>query len=66
MSSQNNSSGGKSNPMTQDAASRIQSTQTKAGHDVGKDSFAARAQSAGDRNANAGGGTNAQSGGKGK
>ena len=65
------SSSGKSNPMTKEAASNIQSTQVilhelrwpillltkaiqaKGGHDTGSGSFAARAQSAGDRNTNA-------------
>ncbi|KAI0643462.1 hypothetical protein C8Q79DRAFT_1121020 [Trametes meyenii] len=39
---------------SQTDAARIQSTQAKAGKDTGKDSFGARAQSAGDRNAAAG------------
>lgn len=47
------------NPTSQSDASRIQSTQAKGGHDTGKGSFASRAQSAGDRNANqSGGGAN--------
>lgn len=41
-------------PMTQEDAQRIQSSQEKAGHDTGKGSFAATAQSAGDKNANGG------------
>ena len=40
--------------MTQEDAQRIQSSQEKAGHDTGKGSFAATAQSAGDKNANGG------------
>ncbi|KAI9280782.1 hypothetical protein BY458DRAFT_430567 [Sporodiniella umbellata] len=39
-------------PMDKEAASRIQSTQTKNEKDVGASSFTSRAQSAGDRNAN--------------
>ncbi|PNW76175.1 hypothetical protein CHLRE_12g544800v5 [Chlamydomonas reinhardtii] len=42
--------------MTKGDSSRIQSSQATGGHDVGKDSFAARAQSAGDRHAASGGG----------
>ncbi|PNH11792.1 hypothetical protein TSOC_001373 [Tetrabaena socialis] len=42
-------------PMTKEDSSRVQSTQATHGHDVGKDSFAARAQSAGDRYAAQGG-----------
>ncbi|RYO79844.1 hypothetical protein DL763_009139 [Monosporascus cannonballus] len=44
--------------MTQSDAARIQSSQVRAGGDMSKDGFAARAQAAGDRNANqqAGGG----------
>ncbi|KAI4673853.1 uncharacterized protein J4E84_010850 [Alternaria hordeiaustralica] len=42
-------------PMTQGDASRIQSGQAKSGGDISSGGFAARAQSAGDRNANAGG-----------
>ncbi|KAJ3282262.1 hypothetical protein HK104_010983 [Borealophlyctis nickersoniae] len=45
---------GHGNPMTTSDSSRIQSSQAKAGHDTGAGSFAARAQSAGARNANAG------------
>lgn len=41
--------------MSKENSSRIQSSQAKGGHDVGKGSLYARAQSAGDRNANAGG-----------
>lgn len=37
------------NPMTKEAASRIQSSQDKNGKDTGKNSFASRAQSAGDK-----------------
>ncbi|KAF8465539.1 hypothetical protein BDZ91DRAFT_849279 [Kalaharituber pfeilii] len=44
----------KGNPMSKADSSRIQSTQAKAGHDTSSKSFSARAQSAGDRNANAG------------
>ncbi|KAM7202974.1 hypothetical protein V8F20_004221 [Naviculisporaceae sp. PSN 640] len=43
------------NKMTQGDASRIQSSNAKSGGDTGKDSFPARAQSAGDKNANASG-----------
>ncbi|KAF8541082.1 hypothetical protein BDD12DRAFT_879487 [Trichophaea hybrida] len=51
------------NRMTKTDASRIQRTQTKAGHDTSSNSFAARSQSAGDRNANAGyGGRSGSSG----
>ncbi|KZV71472.1 hypothetical protein PENSPDRAFT_751714 [Peniophora sp. CONT] len=39
--------------MTKDAAARIQATQDKKGADTGKGTFAARVQSAADRNANA-------------
>ncbi|KAJ4269614.1 hypothetical protein NW762_001282 [Fusarium torreyae] len=39
-----------STPMTKEAAARIQSAEAKSGNDPG---FAARAQSAGDKNANA-------------
>lgn len=39
-------------PMTKDDSSRIQSSQEKGGHDTGKGSFAARAQSAGDKYSN--------------
>ncbi|KAL8828947.1 MAG: hypothetical protein Q9191_002295 [Dirinaria sp. TL-2023a] len=38
--------------MTKEDASRIQSTQAKSGGDTSKGGFAARAQSAGDRNTN--------------
>ncbi|TGO67695.1 hypothetical protein BOTNAR_0037g00320 [Botryotinia narcissicola] len=41
--------------MTKDDASRIQSTQAQGGKDMSSSGFAARAQGAGDRNANAGG-----------
>ncbi|KAF7896539.1 hypothetical protein EAF00_006553 [Botryotinia globosa] len=41
--------------MTKDDASRIQSTQARGGNDMSSSGFAARAQGAGDRNANAGG-----------
>ncbi|KAL5614916.1 hypothetical protein BROUX41_004994 [Berkeleyomyces rouxiae] len=37
--------------MTQSDASRIQSSQARAGNDMSSGSFASRAQSAGDRNA---------------
>ncbi|ORX43194.1 hypothetical protein DM01DRAFT_1340825 [Hesseltinella vesiculosa] len=40
-------------PTSKSDASRIQSTQAKAHHDVGKGSFASRAQSAADRQAHA-------------
>ncbi|KAI9683245.1 MAG: hypothetical protein M1822_006110 [Bathelium mastoideum] len=50
-----NTSGG--NPMTQDAASRIQSTQATSGGDMSSGGFAARAQSAAARNENASLGT---------
>ncbi|TDZ37848.1 hypothetical protein C8035_v001258 [Colletotrichum spinosum] len=53
-----------SHKMTQSDASRIQSTQDKGGKDMSKDGFAARAQAAGDKNANAGLG--AQGGGQGE
>lgn len=42
--------------MTQGDASRVQSTQATGGKDMSSGGFAARAQSAGDKNANAGGG----------
>ncbi|RMZ67561.1 hypothetical protein GMOD_00001503 [Pyrenophora seminiperda CCB06] len=45
-------SGGGGGKMTQDDASRIQSTQ--GGKDMSSGGFSARAQSAGDKNANAG------------
>jgi hypothetical protein len=38
--------------MTKAASSRIQSSQAKSGNSVGKDSFSARAQSAGDKSTN--------------
>ncbi|KAF7946150.1 hypothetical protein EAE96_009153 [Botrytis aclada] len=41
--------------MTKEDASRIQSTQAQGGKDMSSLGFAARAQSAGDRNANVGG-----------
>jgi hypothetical protein len=56
------------NPMTKEAASRIQSSQAKSNKDTGKKSFAARAQSAADQYANtqasqqASGGTQQQGG----
>ncbi|KAF2793387.1 hypothetical protein K505DRAFT_305920 [Melanomma pulvis-pyrius CBS 109.77] len=40
--------------MTQSDASRIQSSQTRSGGDMSSSGFAARAQSAGDRNQNSG------------
>lgn len=55
--SQSGSSGETSspaNPMTKEDAARIQSSQAKGGHDMGPGGFAARAQAAGDKNANAG------------
>ncbi|KXH52982.1 hypothetical protein CSAL01_13584 [Colletotrichum salicis] len=42
------------NQVTKDDASRIQSSQAKGGKDMSSGGFAARAQGAGDRNANAG------------
>ncbi|KAJ3722495.1 hypothetical protein EV361DRAFT_967129 [Lentinula raphanica] len=42
------------NPMTPAAASRVQSTQAKAGGDTGKNSFPARAQGAAATNVNKG------------
>ncbi|KAH7349236.1 hypothetical protein BKA66DRAFT_431659, partial [Pyrenochaeta sp. MPI-SDFR-AT-0127] len=66
---------GNRNQMSKSDASRIQSSQAKGGKDTGTGSFAARAQSAGDINANVGagaskevaggGGNDAASGGKG-
>ncbi|KAJ4993145.1 hypothetical protein SVAN01_01497 [Stagonosporopsis vannaccii] len=44
--------GAKSSTMTSSDASRIQSTQARGGKDMSSGGFAARAQSAGDRNAN--------------
>ncbi|KAK4697869.1 hypothetical protein P7C71_g268, partial [Lecanoromycetidae sp. Uapishka_2] len=49
MSSSNN----KSSQMSKSDASRIQSSQATGGKDTGAGSFAARAQSAGDKNTNA-------------
>ncbi|CCL98016.1 uncharacterized protein FIBRA_00009 [Fibroporia radiculosa] len=43
--------GGASGKMTPTDASRIQSTQTKKGNDVGKSTFTSRVQSAASRNA---------------
>ncbi|CBX97397.1 hypothetical protein LEMA_P105280.1 [Plenodomus lingam JN3] len=51
----NTKDGGKSTPMTSSDASRIQSTQATGGKDTSSGSFASRAQSAGDKNANTGG-----------
>ncbi|KAI1319973.1 hypothetical protein F5Y16DRAFT_390425 [Xylariaceae sp. FL0255] len=48
------------NAMTQSDAQRIQSSQVKSGGDMSSGGFAARAQSAGDRNANAAQGTTTQ------
>ncbi|BCR87602.1 uncharacterized protein ACHE_40166S [Aspergillus chevalieri] len=48
-----------SNQMTKSDASRIQSSQSRSGHNTGAGSFAARSQSAGDRNSNTS--TNSQS-----
>ncbi|EFJ45279.1 hypothetical protein VOLCADRAFT_94506 [Volvox carteri f. nagariensis] len=42
-------SGGRHHEMTKEDAARIQSTQAREGHDVGKGSFPARAQAAADR-----------------
>ncbi|KAL8727125.1 MAG: hypothetical protein Q9166_006258 [cf. Caloplaca sp. 2 TL-2023] len=50
-------SANKSNPMTKEDAQRIQSTQATGGKDTGTGSFAARAQSVGDKNTNTGGQT---------
>ncbi|OAL49835.1 hypothetical protein IQ07DRAFT_644118 [Pyrenochaeta sp. DS3sAY3a] len=50
-------SGSSKGSMTKADSERIQSTQAKGGNDVGAGSFAAKAQSAGDRNAAAGAGT---------
>ncbi|KAI4910580.1 hypothetical protein J4E85_011397 [Alternaria conjuncta] len=61
MSGNNNNSGNTgggskgSTPMSQSDASRIQSANAKSGSDMSSGGFAARAQGAGDRNANAGG-----------
>ncbi|TID17987.1 hypothetical protein E6O75_ATG10632 [Venturia nashicola] len=54
MSSSNQGQGKSGTPMTKEAASDIASSQAKAGHDTGAGTFASRAQSAGDRNTNAG------------
>ncbi|KAL6714202.1 hypothetical protein ACLMJK_008697 [Lecanora helva] len=43
----------KSNPMTKEAAANIQSSQALGGKDMSSGGFAARAQGAADRNANA-------------
>ncbi|KAK7470400.1 hypothetical protein VKT23_001827 [Stygiomarasmius scandens] len=43
----------KKTPMTQSAASRVQSTQAKAGADTGKGSFPARAQASAANNSKA-------------
>jgi len=61
-----NKSGGqnttsKSTPMTKSDASRIQSGIAKSGGNTGTNSWYARAQSAGDRNANAAAGSGASS-----
>ncbi|KAI8643878.1 hypothetical protein BD408DRAFT_414033 [Parasitella parasitica] len=49
-------------PMSKSDASRIQSTQAKNNRDTGPNSFAARSQSAADRNANqSGAGANTRS-----
>ncbi|KAL1839631.1 hypothetical protein VTJ49DRAFT_1292 [Mycothermus thermophilus] len=50
-----------SHQMTKDDASRIQSTQGTGGHYTGAGSFAACAQSAGDRNANQSSGNSSKS-----
>ncbi|RYN63052.1 hypothetical protein AA0117_g12852 [Alternaria alternata] len=47
-----NNNGTKSTPMTSSDASRIQSSQALGGKDMSSGSFAARAQSAGAKNAN--------------
>ncbi|KAK1595110.1 uncharacterized protein LY79DRAFT_668305 [Colletotrichum navitas] len=49
-----------SGKMTKSDASRIQSAQAQGGKDMSSGGFAARAQSAGDRNANANAGGGAQ------
>ncbi|KAI0070699.1 hypothetical protein K474DRAFT_1669783 [Panus rudis PR-1116 ss-1] len=43
---------GAKHSMTKDDSSRIQSSQAKHGNDTGKDTFASRTQSAGDKWAN--------------
>ncbi|KAI4641450.1 uncharacterized protein J4E79_011657 [Alternaria viburni] len=53
----NTGGGAKNTPMTKEDAGRIQSTQAKSGGDMSSGGFAARAQGAGDKNANAGGET---------
>ncbi|KAL1792462.1 hypothetical protein ACET3X_008969 [Alternaria dauci] len=56
-SNQNSNTGGgdkASTPMGKSDTSRIQSTQAKSGGDMSSGGFAARAQGAGDRNANTG------------
>ncbi|KAL9545943.1 hypothetical protein MBANPS3_006904 [Mucor bainieri] len=50
------------NPTSKSDASRIQSSQAKNNQDTGKGSFASRAQSAADRNANQSGGANTSGG----
>ncbi|CZT51909.1 uncharacterized protein RSE6_13133 [Rhynchosporium secalis] len=45
-----------SNQMSKQDAARVQSTQAKGDKDMSSNGFAARAQSAGDKNANASGG----------
>ncbi|KAG5919296.1 hypothetical protein E4U42_006560 [Claviceps africana] len=52
------------NKMSKSDAGRVQSTQAKSGADVGAGTFAARAQSAGDRNANAQGSGSGNTGGQ--
>lgn len=52
-SSNNEASSAGNTPMTKQAAGRIQATQARADADMSKGGFAARAQGAGDRNANA-------------
>ncbi|KAL9065159.1 MAG: hypothetical protein Q9161_008403 [Pseudevernia consocians] len=51
-----------SNQTSKSDAQRIQSTQATGGKDMSKDGFAARAQSAGDKNANASAGSSAGGG----
>ncbi|KAK1980618.1 hypothetical protein LZ30DRAFT_722667 [Colletotrichum cereale] len=51
-----------SGKMTQSDKERIQSSQAQGGKDMSSGGFAARAQSAADRNANAGGGAQQQGG----
>ncbi|KAF2471167.1 uncharacterized protein BDR25DRAFT_303288 [Lindgomyces ingoldianus] len=63
-SNNQNQGGGKSNWMTKEDASRIQSTQATSGKNTGSGSFASRAQAAGDKNSNANSSGGAQGGGQ--